>query len=82
MRPSAPRRLATSANRAWCVCSKREGRLKLCSGSVLFDPKDFRYPILKFPFDSVAGCGKWNGKHVSRASPASMSLMDRRSSFV
>jgi len=27
--------------------SCQKGRLKICSKSVVFDPKDFKYPILK-----------------------------------
>jgi len=29
------------------------GRLRLCSGSLIFDPDDQRTPILKFPFGQV-----------------------------
>lgn len=30
--------------------SKIQGRLKLCSRCLLFEPNDIRYPLLKFPF--------------------------------
>jgi hypothetical protein len=33
--------------------SALKGRLKLCSGSLMFDPDDFRFPIYKLPFKSV-----------------------------
>ena len=32
-----------------CDALKIQGRLKLCSRSVLFEPNDIRKPIIKFP---------------------------------
>ncbi|XP_013421222.1 protein FAN [Lingula anatina] len=32
---------------------KQKGRLKICSKSVLFDPSDIQYPILRFPLRDV-----------------------------
>jgi factor associated with neutral sphingomyelinase activation len=52
-----------------------KGRIKLCSGSILFDPEDTRYAILKFPYESVVGCGKWNG-------PLTELLPDKKETFI
>lgn len=32
---------------------KIQGRLKLCSKSLIFVPNDVHHPILKFPFKSI-----------------------------
>jgi len=51
----------TSASDQAAIQNKQVGRVKVCSKSILFAPDKSRYPILKFPFDNVVGCGKWNG---------------------
>ncbi|XP_028392732.1 protein FAN-like isoform X2 [Dendronephthya gigantea] len=48
------------------VKRKQRGRLKLCSHSVLFDPLDTAYPILKFPFKDIKSMKQWTGPLLSR----------------
>lgn len=35
------------------MCSCQKGRLKICSKSVVFDPKEFKYPVLKVTWNWV-----------------------------
>ncbi|KJE90664.1 neutral sphingomyelinase activation associated factor, variant 1 [Capsaspora owczarzaki ATCC 30864] len=48
------------------VRRKLGGRLRLCSMSLVFDPQDEAYPIMKFPFKKCRGIGKWAGSLKSR----------------
>jgi len=50
-----------NANDQTTVRKKQVGRLKICSKSILFAPDNSRYPVMRFLFDSMIGCGKWNG---------------------
>lgn len=44
----------------------QKGRLKICSKSILFDPKDVCYPILKFPLRDCQTIQKWEGPLLSK----------------
>lgn len=48
------------------VKRKQRGRLKMCSHSILFDPLDTAYPILKFPFKDVQIMNQWTGPLLSK----------------
>ncbi|XP_068670039.1 protein FAN-like isoform X4 [Montipora foliosa] len=45
---------------------KQRGRLKICSKSILFDPIDTVYPILKFPVRECISVAHWAGSLMSR----------------
>ncbi|CAH3169012.1 unnamed protein product [Porites evermanni] len=45
---------------------KQRGRLKICSKSILFDPIDTSYPILKFPLRECISIMHWSGSLMSR----------------
>eukprot|EP00794_Sanderia_malayensis_P018633 gene18633-20515_t len=45
---------------------KQKGRLKLCSRSLVFEPLDTNYPILKLLFKDTTHLGKWSGNLLSR----------------
>lgn len=45
---------------------KMRGRLKLCSHSLVFDPQDITYPIVKLPFESITRLCEWRGPVTSR----------------
>ncbi|XP_027039728.1 protein FAN-like [Pocillopora damicornis] len=45
---------------------KQRGRLKICSKSILFDPIDTSYPILKFPLRECNAITHWSGSLMSR----------------
>lgn len=38
-----------------CDALKTQGRLKLCSRSLIFEPNDLRKPLIKYPFKSICG---------------------------
>ncbi|ELT88952.1 hypothetical protein CAPTEDRAFT_180999 [Capitella teleta] len=38
---------------------RQRGRLKLCSKSILFDPKDVAFPIIKIAFRDILAIDKW-----------------------
>lgn len=38
-----------------CESLKQQGRLKICSKSLIFEPAEKRLPILRFPFKSIVG---------------------------
>ncbi|XP_066246823.1 protein FAN-like [Euwallacea similis] len=40
---------------------KQEGRLKMCSKSLVFDPKDFTKPLIKIHFKECVIIEKWKG---------------------
>lgn len=42
------------------------GRLKICSKSVVFDPKDILKPILKIPLKDCSSIEEWNGALMSK----------------
>lgn len=54
----------TSENEAFR--RKQKGRLKVCSKSILFDPKDIAYPILKFPLRDCYTIERWQGSLLSK----------------
>lgn len=43
---------------------KEIGRLKLCSKSIVFDPKDVMSPIIKIPFKECAKISEWDDNHA------------------
>ncbi|XP_054707013.1 LOW QUALITY PROTEIN: protein FAN-like [Uloborus diversus] len=43
-----------------------KGRLKVCSKSILFDPKDVLQPILKFPLRDCQTIERWQGSLMSK----------------
>eukprot|EP00795_Rhopilema_esculentum_P001333 gene1333-15731_t len=45
---------------------KQKGRLKLCSKSLVFDPIDSSYPMLKLQYKDLVSIGKWDGSLLSR----------------
>ncbi|XP_067052011.1 protein FAN-like isoform X3 [Acropora muricata] len=45
---------------------KQRGRLKICSKSILFDPIDTVYPIIKFPLRECISVSHWAGSLMSR----------------
>jgi len=49
--------LAVTENDTWL-----SGRLKVCSLSLVFDPKDYHKPILKIPFTQ---CGSITKRYVT-----------------
>ncbi|XP_074031053.1 protein FAN [Leptinotarsa decemlineata] len=40
---------------------KQDGRLKMCSKSLIFDPKDINKPIVKIPFKDCVVIEQWKG---------------------
>ncbi|GFS54697.1 protein FAN [Nephila pilipes] len=44
----------------------QKGRLKVCSKSILFDPKDVCNPILKFPLRECQAIERWQGSLLSK----------------
>ncbi|CAH0557856.1 unnamed protein product [Brassicogethes aeneus] len=42
-------------------CKKQDGRLKMCSKSLLFDPKDINKPIIKIPLKDCVIIEQWKG---------------------
>lgn len=42
---------------------KSEGRLKLCSKSLVFDPRDIQKPLIKIPLKDVQIIEKWKGSN-------------------
>ena len=53
--------------------AKVKGRLKLCSGSLIFDPEDTRLPITKLPFRTTQYIDYWM---EARTSGTGLSPMD------
>lgn len=45
---------------------KQKGRLKICSKSLVFDPKDINKPILKFQLSECTIIDQWNGSLLSK----------------
>ncbi|KAK2550481.1 Protein FAN [Acropora cervicornis] len=45
---------------------KQRGRLKICSKSILFDPIETVYPIIKFPLRECISVSHWAGSLMSR----------------
>eukprot|EP01147_Barroeca_monosierra_P008921 gene8922-1264_t len=43
-----------------------EGRLKVCASCVVFDPKDFNYPIHSFPFKDIQTFETWTDRQNQR----------------
>ena len=41
---------------------KQTGRIMICSKSLLFTPENTKYPVIRFLYDNMVGCGKWNGE--------------------
>lgn len=40
---------------------KQDGRLKMCSKTLVFDPKDISQPVLKIPFKDCVVIEQWKG---------------------
>lgn len=51
---------------AEAIRRKQKGRLKVCSKSLLFDPKDINFPILKFPLKECTVIERWKGPLLSK----------------
>ncbi|GAB6030402.1 hypothetical protein CHUAL_007280 [Chamberlinius hualienensis] len=47
----------------------QRGRLKVCSKSIVFDPKEFKYPVIKFPLQDCVTIKQWPGSLLSRLDP-------------
>uniref|UniRef100_T1JHX1 WD repeat-containing protein 55 homolog n=1 Tax=Strigamia maritima TaxID=126957 RepID=T1JHX1_STRMM len=45
---------------------KRKGRLKVCSKSLVFDPSEMIYPIIKFPLRDCTTIDQWKGSLMSK----------------
>lgn len=48
-----------------CTCRRVKGRLKLCSGSLIFDAEDVKLPIVKLPFKFVIAIDNWKANLLS-----------------
>ncbi|XP_069705161.1 protein FAN-like [Periplaneta americana] len=48
---------------------KEIGRLKMCSKSIVFDPKDVNKPLLKIPLKECVNISEWNGDLACKISP-------------
>lgn len=49
---------------------KRElGRLKMCSKSIVFDPKDILQPIVKIPLKECSKIYEWKGDLINKVAP-------------
>ncbi|XP_064610940.1 LOW QUALITY PROTEIN: protein FAN-like [Liolophura sinensis] len=48
------------------IKKRQKGRLKICSKSILVDPKDSQYPLLKFPFKEIECMEEWAGSLFSK----------------
>lgn len=57
---------SSQLNENEAVRKRQKGRLKVCSKSILFEPLDSTYPILKFLYKDVIHAGKWSGSAFSR----------------
>ncbi|XP_077865319.1 protein FAN-like [Saccoglossus kowalevskii] len=51
---------------AEAIKRKVRGRLKTCSKSILFDPQDMSYPIIKFPMRDTVRIEEWSGSLMSK----------------
>lgn len=47
---------------------KQIGRLKMCSKSIVFDPKDINKPLIKIPLKECISISEWDGELASRYS--------------
>ena len=45
---------------------KQIGRLKMCSKSIVFDPKDINKPLIKIPLKECTNISEWDGELVSK----------------
>lgn len=45
---------------------KQIGRLKMCSKSIVFDPKDINRPLIKIPLKDCISISEWDGELASR----------------
>lgn len=43
-------------------CKKQDGRLKMCSKSLVFDPKDISKPLIKIPLKACIVIEQWKGR--------------------
>lgn len=41
---------------------KQIGRLKMCSKSIVFDPKDINKPLIKIPLKDCMNISEWGGE--------------------
>ncbi|XP_067007294.2 protein FAN isoform X2 [Anabrus simplex] len=53
---------------------KELGRLKMCSKSIVFDPKDILKPIIKIPLKDCSKIFEWTGELLSKVSPQSNAI--------
>ncbi|KAG1668548.1 Protein FAN [Nymphon striatum] len=44
----------------------QKGRLKICSKSIVFDPRDISFPVLKFPLKDCKDVSEWSGDLLSK----------------
>ncbi|XP_071448307.1 protein FAN-like [Hetaerina americana] len=44
------------------------GRIKMCSKSIVFDPKDLAKPLLKMPLKECTSINEWDGKYPVKSS--------------
>ncbi|KAH3744075.1 protein FAN [Pelomyxa schiedti] len=54
---ASPSRSQVFVNPAVPFSRKLKGRLKVCSGSVIFDPEETKYPLLKFHYTNIQKLG-------------------------
>jgi hypothetical protein len=47
---------------------KQIGRLKMCSKSIVFDPKDINKPLIKIPLKECINISEWDGELATRYS--------------
>lgn len=53
---------------------KIQGRIKLCSRCMLFEPNDVRYPLMKFPFRNMPSASDAQQFHLKREEAANLSV--------
>lgn len=54
--------------------SKIQGRLKLCSRCILFEPNEVRYPLIKFPFRSMINNAEFQQFRLKKEEQAQLSI--------
>ncbi|PNF22132.1 hypothetical protein B7P43_G06803 [Cryptotermes secundus] len=48
---------------------KQIGRLKMCSKSIVFDPKDMEKPLIKIPLKECMKISQWDGELATKITP-------------
>jgi hypothetical protein len=46
--------------------TKQIGRLKMCSKSIVFDPKDINKPLIKIPLKDCINISEWHGELATK----------------